>query len=242
MRICLIFVFFLPYFAYTQSDGLLNVEVTTSHAGGNYKPKNIVAIWIENDMGDFVKTLLVYGDKRRTHLNTWQASTNAAGVEYNKVDAISGATKNSHGTRTCTWDGHFYDGEPAPDGTYKLWMELTDKNSTGNYSSVSFTKGSDLFEEEPVDQPSFSDIQIKWEPATSHVTDQKGSSGPFIYPNPATRYIQLSDSAEQLIRIIDMDGKEYYRGKERRLDIQYWPSGLYYWVLDNNQLLPFIKQ
>ena len=134
-------IFFFAVSLFAQTSGELTVTVTTSTTGGNYSPKNIVAIWIEDDAGNFVKTLLAYAQTRKTHLNTWQASTTAAGSPYNTVDAITGATKSSHGTRTCYWNASDVDGEIVIDGTYKIWMELTDKNSTGNFSSFSFVKG-----------------------------------------------------------------------------------------------------
>jgi nitronate monooxygenase len=56
----------------------------------------VVAIWVEDNQGNFVKTLLAYAQNRKTHLNTWEASTTAAGIPFNTVDAITGATKTSH--------------------------------------------------------------------------------------------------------------------------------------------------
>lgn len=53
-----------------QTSGTLSVSVTTSSAGGNYTPRNILAIWVEDSSGKFVKTLLVYANARMTHLNT----------------------------------------------------------------------------------------------------------------------------------------------------------------------------
>ena len=43
-----------------QTNGTLSVSVTTSSTGGNYAPRNIVAIWIEDSSGKLVKTLLAY--------------------------------------------------------------------------------------------------------------------------------------------------------------------------------------
>ncbi len=88
-----------------QTNGTLAVSVTTSSAGGNYAPRNIVAIWIEDSSGKFVKTLLAYANSRKNHLETWKTSTTTAGSAYNTTDAISGATQTSHATRTCSWNG-----------------------------------------------------------------------------------------------------------------------------------------
>ncbi len=145
-----------------QTSGTLTVTATTSIAGGNYAPKNIIAVWIEDDAGNFVKTLLAYAQTRITHLNTWQASTNAAGSEFNVVDAITGATRSSHSTRTSYWNGTDVDGIIVPDGTYYVWMELTDKNSTGNYSSFQFEKSETSFLITPTNVPSFASIEISW--------------------------------------------------------------------------------
>ena len=87
----------ISFFTFAQTEGTLTVSLTTSSAGGNYSPRNIVAIWIEDDNGNFVKTLMAYANVRKTHLNTWEASTSAAGSIYNVVDAITGVTKTSHG-------------------------------------------------------------------------------------------------------------------------------------------------
>ncbi len=123
-----------------QTTGKLDVSVTTSSTGGNYAPRNIVAIWIEDESGNFVKTLLAYAEKRIQHLNTWEKATNAKGSMYNRTDAITGATKSSHGTRTCSWNGTDYNKNLVADGKYFVCMELTDKNSTGNFSKFEFTK------------------------------------------------------------------------------------------------------
>jgi len=45
-----------------QTNGTLAVSVTTSSTGGNYAPRNIVAIWVEDNSGKFVKTLLAYAN------------------------------------------------------------------------------------------------------------------------------------------------------------------------------------
>jgi len=38
------------------TNGNLSVTVTTSSAGGEYTPRNVVAIWVEDNNGVFVKT------------------------------------------------------------------------------------------------------------------------------------------------------------------------------------------
>jgi len=73
MKNIIISIAFVSLFSLTelaQTTGDLVVTTTTSEAGGNYAPRNIVAIWIENDQGEFVKTLLAFAQNRKSHLNT----------------------------------------------------------------------------------------------------------------------------------------------------------------------------
>jgi hypothetical protein len=107
---------------------------------------------------------MAYADKRKTYLNNWQASTAAAGVEYDTTDALSGATRKSHDTRVATWDGTDFNKNPVQDGSYNVCMELTDKNETGNYSCFSFSKSPQGQSLTPSDKPSFGNISITWAP------------------------------------------------------------------------------
>jgi hypothetical protein len=69
ISIAFVSLFSLTELAQTTGD-LVVTTTTTSEAGGNYAPRNIVAIWIENDQGEFVKTLLAFAQNRKSHLNT----------------------------------------------------------------------------------------------------------------------------------------------------------------------------
>ncbi len=142
----------------TNTTGL-TVSVVTTSAGGSYAPKHVVAIWIENNAGQFVKTLTVYAKTKASYLTNWETSSGG-----NSIDAVSGATQNTHGTIYGSWNGTDAKGITAPDGTYRVCMELTDKNSTGNFSYFTFTKGPNKETKTPPNEPSFSSISIKWVP------------------------------------------------------------------------------
>ena len=143
----------------TNTSGTLSVSTLTSSAGGGFAPRNVVAIWIENSAGSFVKSLLVYAATRKSDLTNW--SSNSGG---SVVSAITGATQSSHATRTCTWDATNVAGTVVADGTYKVCMELTDKNGTGNFSTFTFTKGPTAVSLTPSNVASFSNISIVWTP------------------------------------------------------------------------------
>ena len=137
----------------------LTVSVITSSTGGNYAPRNVVAIWVENSAGTFVKTLTVYAQDRKYDLTNWQSISGG-----NSVDAVIGATQSNFGTIYGSWNGTDSKGTAVADGIYRLCMELTDKSSGGNFSFFNFTKGPVAESQSPSNVPSFSSISIKWVP------------------------------------------------------------------------------
>lgn len=150
----------------TGTTGELVVTVTTSSTGGQYAPRHLLAIWVENAQGDFIRTLMAYTSNPayRGYLSHWDDATSDAGARYDTTDAVSGATLSSHDTRTATWDATRFDNGNLPDGAYSVCMELTDKNATGNYSCFEFNKGVSNDLASPGDTPSFSDVTLDWSP------------------------------------------------------------------------------
>jgi len=218
-----------------QTNGTLSVSVTTSSTGGTYSPKNVVAIWIENSSGGFVKTLLAYGEKRKTHLNTWEASTTAAGSAFNVTDAISGATQSSHGTRTCQWDGTDYTGAAVSDGSYKVRMELTDKNATGNVGSFTFSKGPTAQALTPADISSFSAISLNWTPSTTGIDPNiTESNTAVVFPNPGKGQFTVLGKNIKSIEVNDLTGKLIYKSAIPVIDLTSQPNGIYFFSIQTD--------
>jgi hypothetical protein len=119
----------------------LSVSVTTTAPGGNYKPRNVGAIWVADASGAFVKSLDVWGNRRLSHVTAWNAATKAAGVPGNKVDAVTSATLTAHRAHNVTWNCEDYNGQVAPDGSYRVYFEVTDSNGSGPNHFETFTKG-----------------------------------------------------------------------------------------------------
>jgi hypothetical protein len=212
-----------------QTEGVLTVTATTSSAGGNYSPRNVVAVWIEDEQGNFVKTLMAYAANRKTHLNTWEASTTAAGSAFNVVDAITGATRNSHDTRMSTWNGTDVNGNIVPDGVYKVRMELTDKNSTGNFSTFQFTKDTIPLNLTPQNVPSFSNISIAWEPVITTGVDDGGLAQRYgVYPNPTTGKIKITGGGFSQAEVMNETGTVVHTVTSASLDLSSLPAGVYY--------------
>lgn len=211
-----------------QTTGTLDVQVTTSSTGGDYEPRNVLAIWIEDNSGAFVKTLLAYGETRRTHLNTWQASTSAAGSEYNTTDAITGATQSNHGTRIAQWNGTNYSGAVMPDGQYNLRMELTDQNATGNTASFAITKGPTAQTLTPGNVPSFSSITVTWTPLSTAVNPDVTQSNTFVvYPNPGTGQFTVLGEGILLLEVKDLAGKTVALSTTPVIDLTALSKGVY---------------
>lgn len=122
------------------SAGTLTVAFDTTAKGGNYQPRNVVAVWIQNSSGQFVKTIGRWAAERRSSLVSWTLAAGGA-----DADAVSGATRAGHGRLSVTWDGRNRAGVEVPDDTYTIRMELADRNSSmpsdNHQGAFAFVKG-----------------------------------------------------------------------------------------------------
>lgn len=141
----------------TQQTGLI-VSAITSSAGGKYSPRNIVAIWIEDNAGKFVKSLTVYSGNHIYNLSNWTKS-----AAQNRVDAISTATRTGYGTIYGVWNGTNVNKTAVPNGIYKLCMELND-GSSSNYTSFTFTVAATTETKTVPNAGNFSTITSTWKP------------------------------------------------------------------------------
>ncbi|MFA9388453.1 MAG: DUF2271 domain-containing protein [Prolixibacteraceae bacterium] len=241
----LILLLLIGSFSFAQTEGELVVSVKTSDTGGEFKPRNVMAIWIENASGEYVKTLLAYAEKRKGYLSHWKDATTAAGSAYNVIDAISGATQSSHNTRTCTWNGTNFNGDTLNDGSYLLCMELTDKNKTGNYSTFDITKSAEVFTLTPGDAPSFSNISLAWTPAKTALNLIDDYNGYDVYPSPTNGVLEIKGKDIQSVEISNLNGKTVYKGNSTKLDISSYSNGIYFIKLntsDNTLIKRIVKQ
>lgn len=170
------------------TPGALTVTTTTSSIGGNYSPRNIVSIWIQDDSGEFLKTLLIYADKQIQYLTNWIDSSAS-----NKVDAFTGATQSTHGSRFCSWDATNLDTprRVVTDGTYTVRMELTEGNGTGKTGSFTFIKGPAEQTITPADIQGFTNISIKWTPTLTGINEAKLSDLYSVYPNSSKGQLNI---------------------------------------------------
>jgi hypothetical protein len=219
------------------TPGVLTVTATESTTGGGYSPKHITAVWIQDEAGKFVKTLLAYTGKYRIHLNNWESATTAFGSAYNTVDAVSSATIYAFGVRTYKWDGTNIANPRAvmPDGTYTVKLELTDKNNTGNLATFTFTKGAAAQTLTPTNQPSFSNVSLKWTPSTTGIDDVKLEKSYTVFPNPTKSNFNVYGPDIIAVELYAISGKKLKSTAESKMDISSLQKGIYFVVVRTKQ-------
>jgi len=155
----------LPSVAAAQ--GTLSATYTTQPHGGNYAPRNVVAVWVEGPAGAFVMTIDRWAATRRQHLVAWTQQAGAA-----DADAVSGATRASHtGALTATWDLRDKLGNEVPDGTYTIRMELADSNATtagqNAQGTFTFVKNGTAATQPGLSSGGFTGVTIAYAPAAA---------------------------------------------------------------------------
>lgn len=150
-----------------QSAGSLSITFTTVDPRGRYSPRNIGAVWIETADGKFVKTVERWAGVRARDLRRWTQQSGGwpSTSTPDRVDAVSRATLRSHETHTLTWNLRDASGAVVPDGSYKVFVEMTDRDSpAGAYSSESFEKRSQAQDVPAETEPPYSAMALSYRP------------------------------------------------------------------------------
>lgn len=187
--------------------GIVDISVKTIDYGKGNDPEHILAIWIEDDAGDFVKTLKLSADERKKYLYTW--NTKSSG---NTTDANTGATLGSHTTHDVSWNCTNTSATVVDDGAYAVWVEYTSEHAQGPITNFAFTKASDVFSFQPPDESYFVDMDLLYTPeSASGIRKSTISYDLKAYPNPASDQLNISLSnpldRQTSIRIYQSDMK-----------------------------------
>lgn len=126
--------------ASAATTGMLTLRYRTRSLDGRYAPKNCTATWIETADGRYVATLEVTAALRRPGLVYWQ---DHACPEKLGPDVVTSATLPDHEQEhLAAWNGFDLDGQLVPDGSYVLFVEVTESDKEpGELSSFEFVKG-----------------------------------------------------------------------------------------------------
>jgi Predicted periplasmic protein (DUF2271) len=143
--------------------GMLQISATSSTGGGQYAPRNVVAIWIEGP-GGFVKTVGRWANQRKQHLVAWTMGAGAA-----DADAVSGATRQNHATAlAATWNLQNRQGQVVADGTYTVRMESTELNANtaaqNHQGTFTFVKSGTAQTQTALSNGGFSNVSITFTP------------------------------------------------------------------------------
>ena len=135
-----------------------SLEVSFNYQRQAGPGSNQYAVWIENERGEVVKTLVVtsFTTKGRVRGNeqpmrgyikrpacvpTWVKTAKANDLSDQQLDAVTGATPQASGTQTFIWDFTDQQGKAVQKGTYKVFVEATLFNaSTITYSGAFSTQ------------------------------------------------------------------------------------------------------
>ena len=156
---CIIILFISASTFGQATSGTVTFTITTIDNERKYSPDHVLAIWVENETGNFVKTLQMQGTRRQKHLETWIAQSGG-----NTVDAVTGPTLRDHTSHTVIWNCKDTTGNVVKDGQYQIVTEYTDENKQGPIQKVTFTKGARAVKLNPANQPLFTDMKLVYTP------------------------------------------------------------------------------
>lgn len=125
----------------TPTNAALTVRLNFERSGTS--ASNQYAVWIENSVGEVVRTLYVSNftanggyQRREDCVPTWVAHAHPAQMSTDELDAVSAATPRS-GQQTHVWDGKDERGNVVTEGEYRIYVEGTLYwSSTVLYSGV----------------------------------------------------------------------------------------------------------
>jgi len=145
----------------------VTASFTTTPAGGAYAPKNVTAVWVEDQAGKLVKTIGRWSAVRTQYLLAWVGKATLA-----DTDAVSGATRLDHAASlTVTWDLKNKAGTVVPDGTYTIRMELADANATtttqNHEASFTFVKSASPQMQTGLASNGFTNVTINFQPVAA---------------------------------------------------------------------------
>jgi hypothetical protein len=217
--------FFMGFFLHLSAqEPSLTVEFTTVDMGGFSHEKHVLAVWVETETEQFVKTQLVYADVRKACLYTW----NGPPANGNEVDAITGATQEHHKTYTVTWDCKDLSENIIQNGNYVLHIEMNNKYIQGPLAEIGFSINSESFTLNPDDEDYFKNISLVYDNGNSSSINNNLQNNKIltVYPNPAKDVvnfllnlkndeyltIQIYDNKFQLIKEIT-DNRLFTAGK-----------------------------
>ena len=227
-------LFALP--AQAQTAGTFTFSINPVVHTGSYGAKHVVAVWLENATGTFIKTKLRYSSNSTIdHLATWTSKSAS-----NVVDATTGATLTSYAPLTAVWNGTNVSNAVVADGDYKIWIEMAwddSKTTAKTVTSFDFTKGPTAVHLTPANTSLFTGIALDWVPTVSGVQDISQSKMVNVFPNPTNGKVNIDFKAiprDCNIQVVNSVGSIVYTSHVikgttgiKTLDLRKFAKGVY---------------
>ncbi|MBI5384129.1 MAG: hypothetical protein HZA90_05525 [Verrucomicrobia bacterium] len=154
--------------ATTYTDGAASFTVNLLSIPGNYAQR-VDVYWVTDAAGHFVQTVRRDAGTRHGYLDQWDAVRGSWPWDA-PVDGYSGATINTWGTFTVNWDCRNTNNVLMPDGEYRFWIEMTDRNGQGPYTTngIHFYKGITNVNRTYPNQQYIQNIGVTYAPALAY--------------------------------------------------------------------------
>lgn len=148
------------------TKGTLTVSFSTVRLGGKYAPFNCGAVWIEDALGFYVRTLELWAGERQGSVVAWSQSVCKTDPKITAPDVITSATLDKPGAHISKWDTEDFRGNVVADGVYTLWMQVTENEifPEGPFMAIEFTKGPAPATVMPKAERGFNDITLAYTP------------------------------------------------------------------------------
>lgn len=118
----------------TDPPGEVHFSLTTSTVHGRFAPSSTSALWIMTPDGQFVRTLYLSGYHYDYYLRDWRSES-----DEDTTDAVTTATRHSHGTITAVWDMRDHNKNTVTGNSWIIRFEMTEDNFAGPDYSVNLT-------------------------------------------------------------------------------------------------------
>jgi hypothetical protein len=165
----------------TNAQELTITFTTTQISGAHYAPNHVFAVWIKDANNNYVRTLMVYAQQRKSYLFKWKSNSGG-----NLTDAITGATTSSFKSYSISWNLKNYQNNTVPAGSYKLCMEMTSDHIQGPYREIDFTTGGNSYSLTPTDEKNFKNVSLAYMQGTTGIeTTFNPEKYVKIFPNPS---------------------------------------------------------
>jgi hypothetical protein len=141
--------------------GKLMVQFTTVSLQQRWSPDNVGAVWIEDSMEHYVKTLQLWAGVRRKSLYKFGKRA----CQMPEVDVVTSATLPTAGQHQVTWSGKDLKGNIVPDGMYTLFIEVSETElDVGATAMFPFAKGPMAPPLQPMDATPVKGVTITYTP------------------------------------------------------------------------------